>query len=130
MQVNFTTVQVAKHLNEKTDNVIIATLYEPWYIAAVIGKTLLAAFPEGKKDDFDFYFSDLEIIVSEPIKVDAGVKASGCHDVFNQVVVMFKGYPCYPYQNDELLYEALETAFSGYFRFNMIEAGFVLTKLW
>lgn len=131
MQVNFTTTQVAAH---HKNTIGITASYSPSSIASCIAAALKANFPdrftpEQVDEEFLAYYSDLEILVSEVIRVDAGSKASGCHDRFNQVVVMFSVYPSFVYQTEEQFYNTLE-AILNYFRFSRIESGFVLTKLW
>ena len=131
MQVNFTTTQVAAYHKGTNGD---ASSYSPSSIASCIAAALKANFPdrftpEQVDEHFLAYYSDLEILVSEVIRVDAGSKASGCHDRLNQVVVMFSVYPSFVYQTEEQFYNTLE-AILTYFRFSRIESGFVLTKLW
>ena len=130
MQVNFTTVQVAACRNDTGTT----ASYSPFSIASCIASALKSGFPSTFPQDtldehFLAYYSDLEILVSEVVRVDAGSKASGCHDKFNQVVVMFSEYPTFVYQTENDFYNTLE-AILNYFRFSRIESGFVLTKLW
>lgn len=130
MQVNFTTVQVAAC---RKDTGTTAS-YSPYTIASCICAALKANFPdrftpEQVDEHFLAYYSDLEILVSEVVRVDAGSKASGCHDRLNQVVVMFSDFPVFVYQTEDQFYNTLE-AILIYFRFSRIESGFVLTKLW
>ncbi len=133
MQVQFTTVQVAAYaqVTKPINNIS----YHASDIAAKIAKALCAGFPErfttGEIDEtFLAYYYDLEILVSEVVRVGAGSKAVGCHDKLNQVIVMFTEFPVMVYQNEDMFYEALTVAFTPYFRFSCIESGFVLTKLW
>ena len=133
MQVNFTTTQVAAHAQPQKP--INNNSYHSSDIAAKIAKALCASFPErfttAEVDEtFLAYYYDLEILVSEIIRVNAGSKAVGCHNKLNQIVVMFSVFPVMVYQNEDMFYEALAVAFTPYFRFDRIEAGFVLTKLW
>ena len=131
MQVNFTTVQVAAH---HKNTMGCSAGYSASNIASCISSALKSNFPERLTptqvdEEFLAYYSNLEILVSEVVSVDAGSKASGCHDKLNQVVVMFSAYPVFVYQTEDQFYNTLE-AILIYFRFSRIEAGFVLTKLW
>jgi hypothetical protein len=132
MQVNFTTVQVAANRKGTNEN---ASSYSPLSIAACIAAALKSGFPtrfttsQEVDEMFLAYYSDLEILVSEVVRVNAGSKASGCHDKLNQVVVMFSEYPVFVYQTEDDFYNTLESILI-YFRFDRIESGFVLTKLW
>lgn len=133
MQVNFTTTQVAAYAQPQKP--VNNNSYKSWDIAAKIAKALCAGFPErftsAEVDEtFLAYYHNLEILVSDVVRVDAGSKAVGCHATLNQIVVMFSVFPIMVYQNEDMFYEALTTAFTPYFRFDRIEAGFVLTKLW
>ena len=131
MQVQFTTVQVAAHRKGTNGD---ASSYSPFSIASCIAAALKSGFPyrftpEQVDEHFLAYYSDLEIMVSEVVRVDAGSKSSGCHDKLNQVVVMFLKYPAFVHQTEDEFYNTLE-AILIYFRFSRIESGFVLTKLW
>ena len=91
MQVNFTTVQVAAH---HKNTMGCSAGYSASNIASCISSALKSNFPERLTptqvdEEFLAYYSNLEILVSEVVSVDACSKASGCHDKLNQVVVMF-----------------------------------------
>lgn len=133
MQVNFKTTQVAAYAQPQ--KAINNNSYHSSDIAAKIAKALCAGFPErfttAEVDEiFLAYYYNLEILVSEVVRTNAGSKAVGCHNKLNQVVVMFVEFPVMVYQNEDMFYEALAALFTPYFRFDRIEAGFVLTKLW
>ena len=131
MQVNFTTEKLSDCYKRFANN----TSYESWDIAAIIAGCLHNVFPtyfsaEIKDERFLEYYGDLEVLISEVIRTDAGSKASGCHNKLNQIIVIFSSFPIMAYQTEDQFYHALDVAFSGYFRFSRNEAGFALTKLW